>query len=105
MSHERIGDVLAAQGDGAGALASFRAGIEIRERLAQAYATNANRQCTLVVSYNNLAFACGKHGDSESATKYLRRGYQFLQGMEAADMTLDQQLQELLGKLRATFSD
>ena len=44
VSHERVGDVLAAQGNLSEALESYRASLVIREQLAKANPRNAGRQ-------------------------------------------------------------
>src|SRR5262245_65835989 len=55
VSHIKVGDVLIAQGDGAGALAAYRASLGIRERLAAQDPGNAAWQRDLVVSHFKLA--------------------------------------------------
>jgi hypothetical protein len=55
VSHDRVGDMLAAQGRVPDALQSFRDGLAIRERLAKAAPANAGAQFDLVVSNWKLA--------------------------------------------------
>jgi tetratricopeptide (TPR) repeat protein len=55
VSHDRIGDMLAAQGEGAAALTAYRASLAIAERLAQQDPNNAQWQTDVVVSYWKLA--------------------------------------------------
>src|SRR5262249_35187611 len=55
VSYERVGDVLVAQGNLPEALKSFRDGLAIRDRLAQADPGNAGWQRDLVVSNWKLA--------------------------------------------------
>ena len=55
VSHEKIGDVLVAQGDLSGALESYRASMAIRERLAEADPNNAGWQRDLAGSLWRLA--------------------------------------------------
>jgi tetratricopeptide (TPR) repeat protein len=55
ISHDKIGDMLAAQGNGAEALVAYQRSLAIRERLAQQDPTNAEWQTDLVVSYWKLA--------------------------------------------------
>jgi hypothetical protein len=57
ISHDKIGDMLAAQGNGAEALVAYQRSLAIRERLAQQDPTNAEWQTDLVVSYWKLAQA------------------------------------------------
>lgn len=59
VSHNKIGDVLVAQGDLAAALASYRAPLGIRERLAAADPGNAGWQRDLAWSHWRLA----RHGE------------------------------------------
>ena len=54
MSYDRIGDVLVAQGNLPEALKSFRDGLAIADRLAQADPGNALWQRDLSVSYNKI---------------------------------------------------
>ena len=54
MSYDKIGDVLVARGNLAEALTSFRDGLAIAERLAQADPGNAGWQRDLSVSYNRI---------------------------------------------------
>src|SRR5258708_34805591 len=55
VSYNKIGDVLVAQGNLAEALKSFRDGLAIRDRLAEADPSNALWQFDLVVSHWKLA--------------------------------------------------
>jgi tetratricopeptide (TPR) repeat protein len=54
VSHNKIGDVLVAQGDGPGALAAFRKGLAIREALAARDPANALWQTDVAVSCAKL---------------------------------------------------
>ena len=55
VSHDKIGDIRARQGDLAAALAAFRASLAIRERLAAADPGDAQAQRDLVVSCVKIA--------------------------------------------------
>ncbi|MFZ1813828.1 MAG: tetratricopeptide repeat protein [Rhizobiaceae bacterium] len=55
VSHERIGDVLRAQGDLAGALVAFQASLVIRKKLAAGDPSNSQWQRDLIVSHVKLA--------------------------------------------------
>ena len=82
-SHNRIGDVLVAQGDGPGALASYRKGLAIREGLAALDPTNVQWQIDVAVS-------CAKFGTQTGLTQperrsYLQRGLQIQQALSASD--------------------
>lgn len=54
ICQNKIGDVLVAQGDGAGALAAYRQGLAIAEALAARDPANTQWQCDLAVSCANL---------------------------------------------------
>ena len=62
VSYDRVGDVQVAQGDLAGALASYRDSLVIRERLAQSDPGNAGWQRDLSVSYNKSRRRAGRAG-------------------------------------------
>ena len=67
ISHDRIGDVLVAQGEGGAALAAYGSGMAIAERLAAADPGNAEWQRDLIVS-------CVKLAEAEPATARLSLG-------------------------------
>ncbi len=69
ISHEKIGGVLQAQGDLAGALTAYRHSLEIRERLAVNDPSNAQGQRDLSVSFYRLAQL---HERLEDLTEALR---------------------------------
>ena len=52
VSHERIGDVLEAQGDGPGALAAYRKSLAVREALAARDPANTQWQRDLSASHD-----------------------------------------------------
>ena len=54
MSHNKIGDVLVAQGDGPGALAAYRKGLAIAEALAARDPANTQWQTDVAVSCAKL---------------------------------------------------
>ncbi len=66
-SHDRIGDVLTAQGDLAAALTSYQASHDIFERLAKADPGNAGRQRNLSVSHNKIGNVQQAQGDLAAA--------------------------------------
>jgi hypothetical protein len=103
VSHERIGDVLVAQGDGAGALLAYRKGLEIAEALAGSDPANALWQ-------TDLAFSCSILGRAElgqsleARREYLLRGRGILAALKEAGRLLPAQdwigwFDEALGKL------
>lgn len=57
VSHGRIGDVLRAQGDDGGALAAYRADMEISARLAASDPTNSEWQLDLSISHERIGDA------------------------------------------------
>ena len=83
VSHDRIGDVLVAQGDGPGALAASQAGLAIREGLAKRDPANTQWQVDVAVS-------CAKLGSLDSLVsvqqrkEYLSRGLKLLSALKQA---------------------
>jgi len=67
VSYERLGDVQQAQGDLAGALASYRQSLTIREKLTQQDPGNAEWQRDLSVSYERLGDVQQAQGDLAGA--------------------------------------
>jgi hypothetical protein len=74
LSHDRIGVVLVAQGDGPGALAAYKAGLTIAEGLAQRVPANTEWQVDIAVS-------CGKHGSLGSFLSIQERQEYFSRGL------------------------
>ena len=64
---DRIGDVLLAQGDRAGALAAYRKGLAIAEKLAARDPANTDWQRDLSVSHNKIGDVLVAQGDGEGA--------------------------------------
>ncbi len=69
-----LGDVLVAQGDGAGALAAYQAGLTIREGLAKRDPANTQRQVDVAVS-------CAKLGSLESLLSIQERREHLSRGL------------------------
>lgn len=67
VSHNKVGDVLVAQGNLAPALDSYRASLAIFERLAAADPGNAEWQRDVIVSNVKLAEIVGRAGESGAA--------------------------------------
>ena len=57
VSHDKIGDVLEAQGDGPGAVAAYRKSLAIAEALAARDASNTEWQRDLSVIHNKIGDA------------------------------------------------
>jgi tetratricopeptide (TPR) repeat protein len=74
VAHDDIGDVLVAQGDGAGALASYRKGLAIRETLAKRDPENTEWQRDLSVSHNKIGDVLVAQGDGAGALASYRKG-------------------------------
>jgi len=81
VSHDRVGDVLVAQGNLPGALEAFRRSLALRERLAAADPGNAGWQRDLWVSYWRLAQMAEPTNASE-ARDWWRKAYEHLSGMK-----------------------
>ena len=54
LSHDKVGDVLEAQGDLAGALKSYRSALTIRERLAATNTANTTWQRDVQISHGRI---------------------------------------------------
>ena len=72
VSQDRIGDVQVARGDLSGALKSYRNGLAIADRLAQADPGNAGWQRDLSVSYDRVGDVQVAQGDLAGALKSYR---------------------------------
>ena len=79
VSHDRIGDVLVAEGDREGALQSYRAGLAIRETLARRDPGNAQWQRDLIVS-------CWKISDADptAAPALLARAFDIAKQLQSS---------------------
>jgi hypothetical protein len=84
VSHDRIGDVLVAQGDGPGALAAYQAGLAIREGLAKRDPANTQWQVDVAVSYANLG-SLDSLVSMQQRKEYLSRGLKLLTDLKQAD--------------------
>ncbi|WP_090159183.1 tetratricopeptide repeat protein [Loktanella sp. DSM 29012] len=80
-----LGDVLVAQGDLPSALQSYRRGLEIRERLADADPGNAGWHRDLSVSLNKVGDVLVAQGDLPSALQSYRRGLEIRERLADAD--------------------
>jgi tetratricopeptide (TPR) repeat protein len=80
-----IGDVLVAQGHLPEALKSYRDGLAIRERLAQADPGNAGWQRDLSVSYNKIGDVLVAQGHLSGALKLFRDGLAIRERLAQAD--------------------
>ena len=87
VSHNKIGDVLRAQGDLAGALKAYREDMAVAARLATADPSNADWQRDLYVSYWRMADISEKTGTGE-ALDWWRKAYEQLSGMKARGIML-----------------
>jgi hypothetical protein len=78
VSHERVGDVLLAEGKLAEALQAYRDCLAIRERLAEANPVNAGWQYGLSVSHGKLAETYLRLGQAPDANIELRKGREIM---------------------------
>jgi hypothetical protein len=81
VSQERIGNVLRAQGDLAGALRAYRESLAVRARLAAADPSNAVWQRDLFTIYWRMADMAEKTGQGD-ARDWWRKAYEQLHGMK-----------------------
>jgi predicted negative regulator of RcsB-dependent stress response len=84
-AQDRRGDVLVAQGEGAAALAAYRAGMAIRERLAAADPANAEWQRDLSISRNKIGDVLVAQGEGAAALAAYRAGMAIAERLAAAD--------------------
>lgn len=73
VSHNRIGNMLLAQGDGPGALAAFRKGLAIAETLAARDPANTMGQRDISVGYNKIGDVLLAQGDGPGALATFRK--------------------------------
>jgi tetratricopeptide (TPR) repeat protein len=85
VSHERIGNVLTAQGNLDGALKAFQAGLKIAERLAAADPGNAGWQRDLSVSHNKVGNVLTAQGNLDGALKAFQASHKIFERLAAAD--------------------
>jgi tetratricopeptide (TPR) repeat protein len=85
VSHEKIGDVLVAQGDLPGALTAYRTGLGIRQTLAASDTGNTQRQRDLSISHEKIGDVLVAQGDLASALTAYRTGLRIRQTLAARD--------------------
>jgi len=87
VCHERVANVLLAQGDAAGALTAYRNGLAIAQRLAVADPTNAKWHHNLVVCHVHVGDVLRAQGDAAGAMTAYRDSLAIAQRLAAADPT------------------
>ncbi|MEO0617754.1 MAG: tetratricopeptide repeat protein, partial [Pseudomonadota bacterium] len=87
IGHGQLGDVLSAQGDGAGAERAYRDGFAIRERLAASDPSNAGWQRDLSVSWDRIGDVLSAQGDGAGAEQAYRDGLAIRERLVASDPT------------------
>src|SRR5207248_1166046 len=85
VSHNKIGDVLVAQGEAPGALAAYRKGLAISEALAARDPANTEWQRDLSVSYNSIGDVLVAQGDGPDALAAYRKGLAIREALAARD--------------------
>jgi tetratricopeptide (TPR) repeat protein len=85
VSQNRIGDVLVAQGDRAGALAAYRAALAIAEALARRDPANTEWQRDLSVSQNKIGDVLVAQGDRAGALAAYRVGLAIREALARRD--------------------
>ncbi|WP_374692181.1 SEC-C metal-binding domain-containing protein, partial [Accumulibacter sp.] len=85
VSHIKIGDLLQAQGDLAGAGAAYRADLAIAERLAASDPGNAGWQRDLSVSHNKIGDLLRAQGDLAGAGAAYRASHAIRERLAASD--------------------
>jgi predicted negative regulator of RcsB-dependent stress response len=85
VSHNKIGNVLVAQGDGPGALAAYRKGLAIAEALAARDPANTEWQRDLSVSHDRIGDVLVAQGDGPGALAAYRKGLAIREALAARD--------------------
>ncbi|MCB1451185.1 MAG: tetratricopeptide repeat protein, partial [Nitratireductor sp.] len=85
VSQNRIGDVLRAKGNLAGALEAYKKGLVIAERLAISDASNSEWQRDLSVSHNKIGDVLVAQGDTSGALKAYRDSLAIRERLAASD--------------------
>jgi tetratricopeptide (TPR) repeat protein len=84
-SHDRIGDILQAQGDLAGALAAYQRSMDIRARLAASDPSNTGWQRDLSVSHNKIGDILQAQGNLAGALAAYQRSMDIAERLAASD--------------------
>jgi len=85
VSHEKIGDVLVAQGDGASALDAYRKSLAITKALAAHDPANTQWQRDLSVSHDRIGDVLVAQGDGAGALDAHRKGLASAEALAARD--------------------
>ncbi|MBS0551034.1 MAG: tetratricopeptide repeat protein [Proteobacteria bacterium] len=85
VSHNKIGNVLVAQGDGAGALAAYRKGHEIFKSLVAHDPANTGWQRDLSVSHEKIGDVLVAQGDGVGALAAYRKGHEIVETLAGHD--------------------
>ena len=87
VAHNKIGDVLVAQGDLPAALSSFRDGLKIRQTLAAKDAGNSGWQRDLFVSFIRIAEVLVQENNRGEALQYFDKGLEIMERLTKLDPT------------------
>ena len=87
ISHERIGNVLVAQGDCAGALAAYQASLAIREALAKRDPANKQWQGYLAGSHHRIGAVLLEQGNGAGALSAYQAGLAISEALAKRDPT------------------
>lgn len=85
VSHDRIGEVLMAQGDGAGALAAYREGQAINEALAGSNPDDTKLQRDLAASHISIGDVLVAQGEGPNALTAFKRALEITEGLVARE--------------------
>jgi tetratricopeptide (TPR) repeat protein len=87
ICHDRIGDVLSAQGESAAALVEFRSAMAIRQRLASAEPSSSKWQLGLSISHDRIGGVLLAQGEGAAALHEFRAAMAIQQQLANADPT------------------
>ena len=85
VSHNKVGDVLSAQGDLARTLEAYQRSLEVSRRLAEADPSNAGWQRDLSVSLDNIGDVLSAQGDLAGALEAYQRSLEVRRRLAEAD--------------------
>jgi hypothetical protein len=85
VSHNKIGDVLVAHGDGSGALAAYRKSLEIAEALVGREPANTEWQRDLSVSHDGIGGVLVAQGDGPGAMAAYRKSLEIREALAGRD--------------------
>ncbi len=85
VSHNRIGEIFQARGEGDAALEAYQAGLEIAENLARRDSENTEWQRDLWVSHNKIGDIFQARGEGDAALEAYQAGFEIAENLAKRD--------------------